>query len=140
MPAIVNRTTGRQYIMPKKIMEQLKLETSTWKRLLDFFMEENVHAKNRMSDILKDDFDKNLLDELENFQSQFIKQDEVIYLLRQDITELDKLLLNKNNYDGISADLIEQKLESLRYNLFNSERQFCDLQLGFNRYLSKKII
>ena len=124
---------------PSKTREQVKIETSTWKRLLDFFMEENVHAKNRLVNILRDGFDRNLLDELEDFQSQFVQQDEVINLLRRDITELDKLLLNENRHDGTSPDLIERKLENLRHNLSNSERRFCDLQLGFNRYLSQNI-
>ncbi len=126
--------------MPQKTLEQVKIESSTWKRLLDFFMEETVHAKNRLSDILRNGFERNLLDELENFQSQFIQQDEIINLLRRDITELDKLLLNENRNEGISADLIEPKLENLRHNLSNSERRFCNLQIDFNRYLVKKVI
>ena len=120
-------------------MEQVKIESNSWKRLLDFFMEETVHAKNRLSDILSNGFDRNLLDELEDFQSQYIKQDEVISLLRHEIAELNKLLLNENQNNGINRDLIERKLENLRHNLSNSERRFCDLQLEFNRYLSKEI-
>ena len=120
-------------------MEQVKIESNSWKRLLDFFMEETVHAKNRLSDILSNGFDRNLLDELEDFQSQYIKQDEVISLLRHEIAELNKLLLNENQNNGINRDLIERKLENLRHNLSNSERRFYDLQLEFNRYLSKEI-
>ncbi|MEO8413216.1 MAG: hypothetical protein ABI472_06130 [Ginsengibacter sp.] len=120
-------------------MEQLEIETGTWKRLLDFFTEENIHSKNRLSAILKDRFERNLLEELENFQGQFIKQDEVISLLRSDITELRKLLLKKINSDGITPELIERKVENIRHNLSDSERRFCELQFGFSRYLSQNI-
>lgn len=139
MPSsLFNITAETQNMMPQKTLEEVKIETSTWKRSLDFFMEETVQAKNRLSDILRNGFERNLLDELEDFQNQFIQQDEIINLLRRDITELDKLLLNENRNEGISADLIERKLENLRHNLSNSERRFCDLLLDFNRYLAKK--
>ncbi len=136
---LLNRTTGRQCIMPQKKMEQLKIETGTWKRLIDFFMEENVHSKNRLSNILKDRFDKKLLDEFENFHSEFMKQDEVINLLRGEITELDKLLFNEKINDGVNPELIDRKVENLRHNLSDSERSFYKLQLDFNRYLSQNI-
>jgi hypothetical protein len=125
--------------MPQKKTEQLKIETSRWKRLLDFFMEENVHSKNRLSDVLKDGFGRNLLEELENFQSRFIKQDELIKLLRSDIAELDKLLLNEKINEDINSELIDRNLDNLRCNISDSERRFCELQLDFNRYLSQNI-
>ena len=126
-------------MIQEKKMEQVKIEADTWKRLLDFFMEENVHAKNRLSNILKDGFDRDLLDELENFQSQFIKQDEMINLLRRDIAELSILLSKENGTDEVSTNLLNRKLENLRYNLADSERRFSGLQLNFNKYLSKSV-
>lgn len=123
--------------MLQKKMEQLEIETGTWKRMLDFFTEENIHSKNRLSAILKDRFERNLLEELENFHSRFIQQDEVIRLLRRDITELRKLLLKKPGNDGITLELIDRKVENLRHNLSDSERKFCELQFGFSRYLSQ---
>ena len=136
---LFNRTTRRQDMIQEKKMEQVKIEADTWKRLLDFFMEENVHAKNRLSNILKDGFDRDLLDELENFQSQFIKQDEMINLLRRDIAELSILLSKENGTDEVSTNLLNRKLENLRYNLADSERRFSGLQLNFNKYLSKSV-
>lgn len=81
-------------------LKQLQFESNTWKRLLRFMMEENNHLKNRIAEILKDDFDKNLLKEIENFQSNFIKQDELINLLRNDAADLDKLLIPEIFEDG----------------------------------------
>ena len=55
--------------MPELKLKQLKYESDTWKRLLDFMMDENIQLKNRLSEVLKDQFDKNLLDDVERFQS-----------------------------------------------------------------------
>src|SRR5664279_5195423 len=74
-------------------LRQLQYENDTWKRLLGFMREENILLKNRLSEILMDRFDKNLLEEVEAFQSDFIKKDELLVLLRNDVAELDKLLL-----------------------------------------------
>ena len=83
-------------IMEQAKINQLQSEINTWKRLLIFFRDENVCLKNRLSDILKNGFNRKLLEEFENFQTKFIKQDEMIRLLRNDTAELDKLLLNES--------------------------------------------
>lgn len=121
-------------------MKQIQFETSTWKRLLDFFRDENVFFKNRLSDILKESFDRNLLEALENFQSRFIKQDEVNSVLRNEISELDRLLLDDKIKEIASKPSIERILFNLRENLYRSELRFCTLQLDFNKYLSENLL
>jgi regulator of replication initiation timing len=125
--------------MPELKLKQLKYEADTWKRLLGFMMEENIHLKNRVSQILKDRFDENLLEEVEVFQSSFIKEDEMIGLLRNDVAELDKLLQKEVFEDGIIIKNIESKLKKLRHNIKNAEKQFGKLKMDFNNYLSENI-
>ncbi len=125
--------------MEQAKINQLQIEVNTWKRFLNFFRDENVCLKNRLSDILKNGFDRNLLDELENFQTRFIKHDEVIILLRNEIAELDKLLLNERSGDGIPNNKIDKKLDHLRSNMIISEREFCQLQFNFNVYISENM-
>src|SRR5450432_690975 len=115
-----NRLSSTRIMEPAKI-NQLQIEINTWKRLLNFFRDENVCLKNRLSDILKNGFDRKLLEEFENFQTKFIKQDEVINFLRNDTTELDKLLLDEKSGLEISDSRIVKKLEHLRNNMANSE-------------------
>ena len=126
-------------IMEQSKINQLQIEADTWKRFLDFFRDENVCLKNRLSDILKDGFDRRLLEELENFQTKFIKQDELIGSLRNDIAALNKLLLNQNFKSGIIYDMIAKKIDHVRNNMYNAERQFFLLQLNFDTYLSENI-
>ena len=121
--------------MEQAKINQLQSEINTWKRLLNFFRDENVCLKNRLSDILKNGFNRKLLEEFENFQTRFIKQDEVISLLRNDTAELDKLLSNEKSGVIISDSRIDKKLDHLRNNITNSEEQFFQLQLNFNTYI-----
>ena len=95
--AIENILTNYKLInsgdMPELKLKQLQYERDTLKRLLDFMIVENVHMKNRLSEVLQDKFDKNLLKGIEFFQSTFLKEDELIGLLRNDFAELNKLLV-----------------------------------------------
>ena len=127
------------YSMPELKLKQLQYESGTWKRLLGFMMDENIYMKNRISEILKNDFNKNLLEEFENFQSSFIKQDELIGLIRNDVAELDKLLLREYFEDRRAIKQIEKKLMNLRNNIIAAERQFGKLKSSFNCYLSENM-
>ena len=125
--------------MPELKLKQLQYESDTWKRLLGFMRDENIHLKNRLSEILKNGFNKNLLEELENFNSRFLKEDELIGLIRHDMAELDKLLLRNAFENGKIIEEIGRKLKIIRNNIELAERQFTKVQLEFNNYLSENI-
>jgi hypothetical protein len=125
--------------MPALKLKQLQYERDTWKRLLDFMMDENVQFKNRLSEILKDKFDKELLEEVEGFQSSFIKEDELIGLLRNELAELDKLLVAEVIEDGKIIEKIDVKLKNLRDNIITAEVHYCKLKVAFNSYLAQNI-
>jgi len=84
--------------IPNLKLKQLQYEAGTWKRLLLFMSDENICLKNRLSEILKGPFNGSLLDELENFQSRFIREDELLLFMRSDFVALDKLL-QLDDYD-----------------------------------------
>jgi hypothetical protein len=100
--------------MPQLIVRQLEYESDTWKRLLGFMIEENIHLKNRLIEILNSISDKNLLGEMENFHSRFIKQDDLINLLRNDVVDLSG----------------EFNFEIFHFRLSDST---CIMQIFFNR-------
>ena len=124
--------------MPDLRLKQLQYESDTWKRLLNFMMDENIQLKNRLSEILKDKFDKNLLVEVEVFQNNFIKEDERVALLRNDVAELDKLLVREICEDGKIINKIEIRLQNLRNNIMHAEIQFGKLKSAFNSYLLER--
>ena len=125
--------------MPELKIKQLQYESNTWKRLLGFMMDENVHLKNRVSEVLKNGFDKGLLEEVESFHSRFIKEDDLIGLLRNEVAELDKLLVREIFEDGQLVKEIDTKLKKLHKNIITAERQLNELKLEFNNYLSENI-
>ncbi|GEM_PF-455112 len=121
-------------------LKQFQYETDTWKRLMRFIMEENIQMKNRLSEVLKNTNDISFLEEVESFQSCFIKEDELIGLLRNDITDLDKLLTTKDAEEKGISDEVTRKLNRLRNNILNVETQFNKLKMEFNCYLSEKTL
>ena len=117
---------------------QLRHEINTWKRMLGFMQEENVHLKNRLSDVLKDRFNKNLLDEVEFFQTNFIKEDEVIGLLKSEVAAIDNIL----KWDLITHEnnlLISKGIKNVRNNIDAAEKDFTKISIDFNKYLSENI-
>ena len=125
--------------MPELKLNQLRYESDTWKRLFGFMLDENIHLKNRLSEILKNGFDRNLLDEIENFQNRFIKEDDRISLLRNEVVELDKLLKREKFEDGQIIWEINTKLNKLRNNITNAEKEFGKLKMEFINYLLENI-
>ena len=99
--------------------------------------EENILFKNKISEILSNGFDRNLLEDVEEFQNRFIKADEVIGLLRNDIAEIDKLLIREIFEDGKILKEIELKFKRFRNHLIVAQRQFDTLKKEFNSFLKK---
>jgi hypothetical protein len=102
-------------------------------------MNENIHLKNRLCEILKDHSDNNLLEELEVFLSRFIQKDEFINLLRNDLAELDKLLKQAAFKDEKILEDIYRSLHEFRNNILIAETRFSDLKIDFNDYLSANV-
>ena len=123
----------------ERLRLQLRYESETWKRLLTFMLDENVHLKFRLSDVLQNNFDKQLLEELENFQGRFLKQDELISVLRNDLAGLDKLMVRSVIEDGKIMKEIGIKMKKIRNHINNAERQFSRLKSEFIIYLSENI-
>ncbi len=125
--------------MPHPELKQLQFENDTWKRLLGFMTDENIRMKNRLTEVLKDSFDHNLLEELECFQNKFVKEDELIRLMRHEVVEIDQLLAGDNFEKDDVKMKVDIKLNHLRNNIVDAEKQFGSLQVCFNNYLSENL-
>lgn len=118
---------------------QLRHEINTWKRMLGFMQEENVHQKNRLSDVLKDRFDKKLLDGVECFQTDFIKEDEVISELKNEVGELE-YMLHSEIINGEEHNFpITRRIENIRKHIDSAEKDFTKMNIEFNHYLSENL-
>jgi hypothetical protein len=126
--------------MPALQLTQLQFEIVSWQRLLDFMADENIYLKNRLSDILTDKFDKNLLEEVDGFQNRFISQDEMTWLMKHDISEIQKMLLNYLDENQKKNKKIAFKINTLRKNMVIAEKNFSILKAEFNHFLLENIL
>jgi hypothetical protein len=120
-------------------LKQLWLETDTWKRLLSFIIDENIQLKNRISEVLKDGIDTQLLEEVEKFHNRSLEGDLFIGLLRNDVAELDKLLAKEIQKDNKTIGQTETQIIKLRNNIAIAEKQFSKLKLDFYAFFSAHI-
>ena len=56
-----NMGTIKNDRMPGIKLRLLRQESDAWKRILEFMTEENIHLKNRLSEILKSDLEQILV-------------------------------------------------------------------------------
>ncbi|HRP54782.1 hypothetical protein [Agriterribacter sp.] len=112
-------------------LEQLLFESDTWKRALTFMTEENIRLKSRLSEILQKKIDKALLPRAEEFNSSFLKHDDLIKVLRNDISRFDKLLTREQFEEGSVIIVVESGLEIIRKNIKEAKERFSALQLDF---------
>ena len=125
--------------MPDAKLKQLQYEADTWKRLLGFMVEENIYLKNRIAEILRNGFGKDKLEVVEEFQNKFIKQDDLVKLIRHQVVELDKLLVREIFEDGKIIHAVNKKLSAVRNNVTLAEKEFTKLKLSFNNYLLEEL-
>ncbi len=81
-------------------MEQIGTKIEKWRQSLNERMEENLLLKDRLANILKNDYDHSLLEEIEDFQTRLICEDELISSFRQVINELENLIKNDLDSDN----------------------------------------
>jgi len=120
-------------------IKQLQYESNTWKRLLAFITEEDIFLKNRISEILNNDFNKNYLNDVENFVNKLVEEDQYISLLNSDLANIDKQLQKEVLLDASIIHDVETRLKKLRSDVTIIEKKFSQLKLQLNSYLSELI-
>lgn len=100
-------------------------------------IDEGIHRKNRLVEILKRKPAKDLLAEAEKFQNHFLEQDHFIRLLRNKVAEFDRLLTREIFEDGKVEEAMNLKHKSIE-TCFNTARaKQEELSRKFNDYLLK---
>lgn len=125
------------HLLPVKISmkEQTHHENKTWIRLLEFFKQENYFMKNRLSEVLDNNVDKDFLALAEQFQNRFILKDEIIDELRHDINKWDQILSKSS--DRSPDNISSQRQVKLRNEMDFFDKDFNKLKKDFNKYLSE---
>ena len=115
-------------------------ECAGWKRMLELLMHENVGLKTRLAEIVKESKEGHDFVALaEHYHNTLMREDEIIYLARRDVADLDKLLLREVFEDGILYGEVNRKHKRLRKELLKIEKDFNKLKQGFDVFFNKKI-
>lgn len=131
-----NKIASNQTNLKKK-MRQFEDVLATWKQLLNARMEETIFLKYKISEILKNNFNQNFLEEIEEFQTQLIKEDELINSLRKDISELDNYILSKEFQNGKIEKFVNTKMENLRKHIADSTIRLRVSKSAFDNFQNK---
>jgi hypothetical protein len=118
---------------------QFQYEIASWKRLLDFIINENVYLKNQLAVVLKGKIDHQMLEESESLQNRFINEDEWVGLLRNEIAEVEKMLNKAIAENQLGSIQFDQSVSKLRNSIYNTEKQFEALRTTFINYLSENV-
>lgn len=118
-------------------VEKMWEEIVSWKKILSCRMEENIQLKNILAEILRNNYDRNCLEEIEEFQTKFIRQDEIIDMLRKEVTNLDYLFLSKTFEDEKRRIFFAKALQRLRKDIAHSENNFRSLISSYEDFQQK---
>lgn len=110
-------------------------ENITWKRLLDFFIQENSFLKTRLSEMVDRETDKIFIARAEQFQNDFILKDEYILDIGNDIKAHEKNLQLIFSQKRAPDNKDCKKQDKLRNEISYLEREFSHLKTQFNQYL-----
>lgn len=108
---------------PNNEIKELREEVLTWKKMVASRMEANILLKNMLSDVLKNNYHQNCLEEIEEFQTKFIQEDEKTNILKKHVADLENIL-NRTIDDGIRRESFEQIMKKLRNDFAHSRDQF----------------
>lgn len=124
--------------MKEALLLQFQHESSGYKRLIRFLADETVYMKNRITEVLQNDFHNNMLEGVEYFQNEFLKIDEIIGFLRNSIAELDRYL-SKDFFEDKNKKETKMIRESLCKKIIVAKNRFYELQTRFNDFLLTNI-
>jgi hypothetical protein len=115
--------------------KQMQSEIETWLRVIDFLSAENVNLKNRLSEVIQNDVSIEILEQIENYQNNFLTKDTVLALLAKDIKEFKKSLEREDLSDKDSVNRLFSIQNKLRDDVGKTEREFINIRSGFNKFL-----
>jgi hypothetical protein len=111
-------------------IKKLRKEISDWKTRLCLRMEENLVLKDMLADILKNNFDHSHLDQIEEFQNNFINEEQVTNDLRKAIIELQKQS-SKILDDPVQKEGFDEKMKKFDEELKQSDLRFQSMVSSF---------
>ena len=124
----------------KSKIKQFQYESDAWRRVLVFLLQENAILKTRLAEVVRENnVSGDFLEIAEQYQNQFIQNDQIINFVRLDIAELDNLLTRGLHENGLVVKTIARKQKKLRKELTTLETTFNEIKIQFNNYLANTL-
>ena len=106
--------------------------------MLTFIIQENAILKTRLAELVRENnVSGDFLEVAEQYQNQFIRNDQIINFVRLDIAELEELSTRNLHENGLVIKAIARKYKNLRKELATLETTFNEIKIQFNNYLSE---
>lgn len=106
---------------------------SRWLATLEGLKQDNIIMKNRLSDVLKKEVEHSFVEKAEFFQQLFIDKEQILDLLRHDITALE-INLDKSGQDKSNDNLFEHA-QLLENELMRVVFEFNQMKILFEHFL-----
>jgi hypothetical protein len=126
-------------ISPSLMLQQIKFELDIWKRQSELMLEENIHLKNTVAGFLQNDFTNIQLEEIESYLSKFLKKDELIAILKNEIATFERYLDMEPSAKMNDIEDLDLKLRFIRNDVLDTKMKFDSLQISFYNFLIKNI-
>ena len=123
-------------MVPTISIKSLHLEYQLWIRELIFYKEEIKIYEDHLEDIIMKDPDFDTRIQVEHFQNQFIRQKEVIDILKHDLHVSEKQLASiagKLSGSGIQSMRLDNH-GSLREKMATFRRIYRDIKIEFRKF------
>lgn len=122
----------------QELLSTLHNEHVEWNRRLNFYADEIVSYENRLGEIVQANNKQEVLAPLEHFQNQFIRQKEVIDILKHDIGSYETKIANLARENNVATDRRRtDDHSSLRGRMNQFDKIFGELKDEFARFLSE---
>ena len=117
------------------LMSQFRYEIESYKRMLNFFTEENIKFKKRLSDFITVSGidDNQFMEQVEYFHNYLLKEDEYIGFLQTELADQESLMTKSQEIDSLKEMLNTQ--HRIRKELQFVEDDFHKLTFELNNYM-----
>jgi len=122
----------------QKYLHELHFENANFKKSLKFFQDELVTFNNRLEEIAKANTKIEVLSEVEKYQNQFIRQNEVIDEILSALSKYEHRLFLEADKNNVATD--HRKTEdhvSLRNEFTVFEKIYSEMKMNYTEFLSE---
>lgn len=119
-------------------VSQLTQEHTQWLKDLDFYIDEIKVLEGRLTEVVRNNNKRAVMQQVEHFQNQFIIQKNTIAELRHDIHEnYEKAAEDSRHMAGHMQDIRVETQDKLRSEYDAFESVYGSLKQEYNRFLSE---